>query len=374
MLDAKITSLSQLEEDHDPSFKFTIITEESELYPVPKSVCHEEDQHVPSETLQKQFISPREVKTPAKSLTFLENCFVLPNAAMVTEKGNIIAESCLPYTQPWIGEVFKPWITAAGSEYKVGTEGAYEEKNLTFYMREHGEDGFFHWVHSVLPRLEPLKKHQFCSEIKLLCRANSPFQKASLELAGAGKFERLAPALDRPQFFRKLIFPSALVENGDFWLRPLSVNRFYDRLTVSPPNKIRSGKIYVSRGDAAVRRLANEHALLERLAKLGFEAVELGSLEFEQQVSLFRNSQVVMSCHGAGLSHIVSMRPGTKIIEILHPRRFWPTYRAIAARSKVEYGFVLGDDPGDQVKGDEFDYNVNVDKTIDVLTRLVQGT
>ena len=62
--------------------------------------------------------------------------------------------------------------------------------------------------------------------------------------------------------------------------------------------------IYIIRGPAAQRPVLNESELIARLAARGFHAVAPESLSFPEQVALFRDAQVVVAAHGAGLANL----------------------------------------------------------------------
>jgi hypothetical protein len=76
-----------------------------------------------------------------------------------------------------------------------------------------------------------------------------------------------------------------------------------------------SRRIYISRNDARLRRVLNERRLLPMLQALGFERAVLGDLPIARQVALFRQADIVVAPHGAGLAHIAWCKPGTKVIE-----------------------------------------------------------
>ena len=74
-------------------------------------------------------------------------------------------------------------------------------------------------------------------------------------------------------------------------------------------------RVYVSRNDARLRRVLNEKKLMPKLKSLGFECVALAELPIARQVALFRQAEIVVAPHGAGLAHIAWCKPGTKIVE-----------------------------------------------------------
>ncbi len=75
-------------------------------------------------------------------------------------------------------------------------------------------------------------------------------------------------------------------------------------------------RIYISRDDARLRRVANEAGVMDTLRLLGFERVILKGMPIARQVRLFRDAEAVVAPHGAGLAHIAWCRPGTRIVEI----------------------------------------------------------
>jgi hypothetical protein len=79
---------------------------------------------------------------------------------------------------------------------------------------------------------------------------------------------------------------------------------------------VRGGRrIYISRNDTRLRRVVNERRLTPMLEALGFERALLGDLPIARQVALFRQAEIVVAPHGAGLAHIAWCKPGTKVIE-----------------------------------------------------------
>ncbi|MCH4023393.1 MAG: glycosyltransferase family 61 protein [Acetobacter sp.] len=194
-------------------------------------------------------------------MTYLKNCIVLPNAAILTEGGSIIKESCFPYSdRKRILKMFNPWIVENEGEIFINTDGLEIVDKETLYVREHGEMGFFHWMHSVFPRVDVIESQLLPSDCQVLIQRKAKFQIESIALFDFQGRTIVTPPLDRPQFYKELIFPSALVEDGDFWLRPPSVKQFYSALPISVREQPR--RIYITRQDAGFRRLTNESAVL----------------------------------------------------------------------------------------------------------------
>lgn len=367
----RVQSLSDLFQSGDQSAVSQFETDPPEYYYASGATADRSDLHAASEDLRRQFLDARVAEAPARSLTVLRNVFVLPNAAIVTSSRNVIRESCFPYTGDGVGQTFSPWLSNRGTDLHATLDDPVMIDRPAVYVREHGEMGFFHWMHSVFPRVDAFSRHRLSSDYALLCKSEAPFQQDALSLARLAGVHRIEPHPSRPQFFRELIFPSPLVHEGDYWLRPPSLATFYEGLPI--PARRGPKRIYVTRQDAGVRRISNEAELVARLEPLQFVTVALRDLCFRDQVALFRDCEVVVGPHGAGLSHLVSMRRGGSVLEILHPRRLWPAFRSVAARRGLHYAFALGTDRSLDEPGDTFDFAVDVDKVARLLARLGVG-
>jgi len=61
-------------------------------------------------------------------------------------------------------------------------------------------------------------------------------------------------------------------------------------------------RIYISREDAQVRRIANEAELREILLPLDFEIVTMSGLSVPEQAALFASADIVITHHGAAMT------------------------------------------------------------------------
>jgi capsular polysaccharide biosynthesis protein len=113
-------------------------------------------------------------------------------------------------------------------------------------------------------------------------------------------------------------------------------------------------KIYISRKIPSARVLRNEAEIIPFLKETGFVICQLENLPFEEQVRLFRNAQVVVAPHGAGLMNLIFSNPRTRVVEILakgHERR---CYWTLCEELGHDYKFYLGEPeiPGRQGEPD----------------------
>jgi len=108
------------------------------------------------------------------------------------------------------------------------------------------------------------------------------------------------------------------------------------------------------------RKIANEQKLLTAIdAALATSAqlpgepwavrgVHLESLSMREQLALFRSTTIMVSVHGAALSLVITMRPGTLLVELQPPAFVRPHFRPMALSAGIGYAVVpLEHAPGD---------------------------
>lgn len=102
-------------------------------------------------------------------------------------------------------------------------------------------------------------------------------------------------------------------------------------------------RVFVSRRRARWRRLLNEEASEALLHANGFTTVLLEELPVGDQIALFEQSDTIVAQHGAGLTHLIHARPGTRLLEIQSgsPGGEPLHYRGLAHSVNVDYANVF---------------------------------
>lgn len=103
-------------------------------------------------------------------------------------------------------------------------------------------------------------------------------------------------------------------------------------------------KIYISREDAAVRRITNEAEVQARFRAYGFEVHTLSGLTYEAQKSLFQDASHIASIHGAGLANLAFAHPSTRVFEMMPPNNGSFAYWVMAAQLGMPYTLFTVDD------------------------------
>ena len=100
--------------------------------------------------------------------------------------------------------------------------------------------------------------------------------------------------------------------------------------------------LFVSRGDAKLRRLLNEAELMAELMDFDFEFFLPKSDNHKAQIEAFRSARIVVAVHGAALTNLVFCQPGALIIELFPSNQIKSTYCWLAMRMGLRYRAVVG--------------------------------
>jgi capsular polysaccharide biosynthesis protein len=119
-------------------------------------------------------------------------------------------------------------------------------------------------------------------------------------------------------------------------------------------------KIYVSRGDAAGRRVLNEAELIAALAPLGYEPVTMAGMPVARQIAMFACASHIVAPHGAGLANIVFADRAATLVEIF-PRTYGTAaYYVLAAGLGMTYASYISDaiTPGSRAQLDDISVDI----------------
>jgi capsular polysaccharide biosynthesis protein len=80
--------------------------------------------------------------------------------------------------------------------------------------------------------------------------------------------------------------------------------------------KVFPKRLFISRKLSKRRKMSNEDLISKYLTDFGFETISLESYNIQEQIMLFKNADVILGTHGAGLSNIIYCKLGARVIEI----------------------------------------------------------
>jgi len=224
---------------------------------------------------------------------------------------------------------------------------------------------YYHWVLDLLPRLSLIKKNgdDFDSFARILINGSrARYETESLTALGVPPEKILY--VDEHRRFRLESATIPSMDQASQIVAPWKV-RALRGLRDSLPNRRSSPRrLYISRRNAAVRRILNEDRLTPLLEKAGFTSVELESRSWAEQVQMFAGAEVVLAPHGAALANIVFCRPQTLIAEINTRAGYRDFYLRLAATASLRYR-VLEAEPRAATNGSTIRAVENEDMIVD---------
>lgn len=178
-----------------------------------------------------------------------------------------------------------------------------------------GWNNYYHWMTEILPRVALLQKTNTNYDLLYIAPLNYRYQKDTLEVLGIN-LEKTIIAKPKTHIKpKKLIFPSQPARSCAI---PLWVIQFLQE-TFLKDYKIKDGKkrIFISRENSAIRHIINENEVFILLEPFGFEKVYMEKLSVIEQAQIMRESEYIISTHGAGMTNILFAQKGTIVIELI---------------------------------------------------------
>lgn len=220
--------------------------------------------------------------------------------------------------------------------------------------------GYFHWISESLTRVlfymrqnpekavvvllpEEFKKVDYVSR-SLVVLGATPYYFTNREYLFVDLLEVVTPVRPPGNFI-----PSQVVD-----LRAEMLARLTTRQV--QPTRL----IYISRQNAARRKITNEMELQRVLKEARFEIHYFETYTFEQQVQLMAEAKWLFALHGAGLTNMIFMQPGGNVLEIRRRGdRLNNCYFSLANACDLHYLYLEGDKSDDN----SLDSNVEVNCT-----------
>jgi capsular polysaccharide biosynthesis protein len=188
-------------------------------------------------------------------------------------------------------------------------------------LSDHWSGEFYHWLIEALPRLIFYRSQLKNPLLLLSVRHQQSFHQKTLAMLGLGTEDIVYMKNKSRNKLREVYFcdfPGPI----DFHRAELIDQLASELLSAigchGPVKPWR--KVYLSRQKARHRRIINAAKFEHLVTEMGFEVVYAEELDLAEQMKLFYETQTLISLHGAGLSNIIFMQPGTQLIEMRKDR------------------------------------------------------
>ena len=213
---------------------------------------------------------------------------------------------------------------------------------------------YFHWLTDCLPRIwEGLDRDPNCPVVLPESYKSLSFVVQSLELL---KTQVIFFKSKENVHVNSLILTARTAPFPNF--SPAIPLRIREKLS-KKSHKEPWRKIYISRSLASKRKSHNDSEVETQLRKRGFEIHHFENLNFEQQIQLMAETQLLVSLHGAALTNMIFLPKTSKVLELRNTGdSYTQCYFNLASALELPYYYTLN-------QGDSLD-TVVTDFSIDV--------
>jgi capsular polysaccharide biosynthesis protein len=199
--------------------------------------------------------------------------------------------------------------------------------------------GYFHWLADTLPRLFLVRQQMKDWALLLPHQARAlAFVEPSLAPFGVGHVRYAGK--DEVLTCHRLFVPTHAAPPGHF--NEVVIQGVRDVLVAAygSRDEAPADRLYVSRSGARRRKLSNEPEVVDVLRAFGFRILHAESCPFEEQVRSASGARYLVSNHGAGLTNMLFMRPGSHVLELRHrDDRLNNCYFTMASALNLNYSY-----------------------------------
>ena len=214
--------------------------------------------------------------------------------------------------------------------------------NNGILITDHFSAGIFHWFGDVLQKLEALDGIKFDLSEYVFLIPKDFASTSSLDSLKVYDVNYKVVEKNHKILANRLLVIPELAPSGNY--RPELMqnmrNRFKDFYNITPKQK----RIFITRSKALKRKIINEDKLFQILKKFNFDILVFEDMSFDEQYKCIAESNLLVSLHGAGLTHMLWLKKNSKVLEIrakkdLHNNCFY----SLSSALKLKYYYLLAD-------------------------------
>jgi len=196
---------------------------------------------------------------------------------------------------------------------------------------------YFHWFCDTLTRYLQVKTYN--NQYPLLISSNLIEKEYIRETLNLLNINYSIYDYEVPYKIDNLLISSHITDSGNYSNSNITLlsSLLKSSIEVTTPKN----RIWISRNKSKHRKIANEDSLIPVLKQYGFQIIYPEDISFIEQLSLYRNAEIIGGLHGGALTNILFMNEGTKLIEI---RRYGDNmnncYFSLASELKIDYYYL----------------------------------
>lgn len=206
---------------------------------------------------------------------------------------------------------------------------------------------YHHWTMDLLPRAGLVQRAGYRLadfDYILIKHRGLPYQLEALRRLGFEE-SRVINVTDHLHIqAESLVVPSVRHDNTKAPLEDMEfVRQLY--LPEEPTPQMAKRRLYVSRRDAAFRRVTNEPELMPILQEQGFEEVSMSKMSVAEQARVFAEAEIIVGPNGSALANLVFANRACRVVEFFAPGWVVGYNWMICANLGLPYSAIIGRGP-----------------------------
>ncbi|MDO7744527.1 MAG: glycosyltransferase family 61 protein [Pedobacter sp.] len=195
----------------------------------------------------------------------------------------------------------------------------FQKVDKALWITDEFSSEYFHWFTDALTRLSALEDTLYLKSIRMTNKnykiilpefyKAKPYIKDSLEIMN---YEVLYYVSNKRLRVNELVSCTHTAPTGNY--NTELINKIRNRFLTSktPANR----NIYISREKASRRKILNEQQVIELLVQFNYEIHYFEDYSFKEQIKIMSEAKSLIGLHGAGLTNMLFMEKGAKILEL----------------------------------------------------------
>lgn len=208
-------------------------------------------------------------------------------------------------------------------------------------------NNYGHWILDILPKLCLAEKYKDLNDFDAIYLPNikKKFQIDSLSYFRINPKKFIDGSVIRHIYAEKLTIPQ-----HPYWkinktqldtvanIDPDIINLLKQKFT-SIKNESKAKRLFIDRSDSNFfhNQIINYKDVSKILKDNHFKKIKLTELTFIEQISYFKNAEIIVGAHGAGLTNIIFCNPGTKVIEFSNTNYITDIFKNICKINNCNY-------------------------------------
>lgn len=214
------------------------------------------------------------------------------------------------------------------------------------YLSNVEPTNYYHWMCRTLPLLRLYQTYFDLNEIDCFYIGQFPlanFHTASLERAGIAPEKILQKACTADKIIAAFTSRTSFCGAAPVLKENYRFIKSLFQTDIEMGQLAQKKRIYVTRGNVKRRKVLNEDQVIQLLEQYGFETVSMDGKSLQEQISLFANAEAIVAPHGAALTNLLFIQPGTKVIELFPYGYVNNCFYALANYANACYFYLQGE-------------------------------